>query len=266
MTPEEALSSIVAEFPFEGYMNRGTMDACMNIAGVVSRHLGPGSRILDFGCGPCDKTAVLKLMGYDCHGCDDMRDEWHKRSGVMEKIVSFTAKAGIDFRVTDGGLPEYEKGWFDMIMLNDVLEHLHSSPRDVLNSLLEFAKPEGFLLVTVPNAVNIRKRVDVLFGRTNMPRYEEYYWYPGEWRGHIREYVRNDLEELAGYLDLEIVELRSCDHMLQKLPGYAHGAYRMFTGIFRDCKDSWLLLAKKKAGWAARVFPDPAGGAAGISV
>ena len=139
-----------------------------------------------------------------------------------------------------------------MIMLHDVLEHLHDSPRDLLNDLLELAKPDGLLFVTVPNAVNIRKRIAVVFGKTNLPRFEGYYWYPESWRGHIREYVRGDLVKLCEYLNLEVLELRGCDHMLEKLPRRIRRAYLLVTSIFRGWKDSWLLVARKRQGWSAK--------------
>jgi hypothetical protein len=108
------------------------------------------------------------------------------------------------------------------------------------------------LFVTVPNAVNIKRRIDVLFGKTNMPRFQGYYWYPGTWRGHIREYVRNDLVELSEYLNLEVLELRGCDHMLDKLHSSLRPAYLLLTSIFRGWKDSWLLVARKRGGWSAK--------------
>ena len=77
-----------------------------------------------------------------------------------------------------------------MVMLNHVVEHLHDFPRDLLNDLLTLVKPSGLLFITVPNAGNVRKRLDLLRGKTNLPPYEGYYWYPGRWRGRglgIRE-------------------------------------------------------------------------------
>jgi 2-polyprenyl-3-methyl-5-hydroxy-6-metoxy-1,4-benzoquinol methylase len=256
MIVEEAIQRTIEAFPFDGYMlpeKDKEKGAYSNIAKTVLRYLEPGSRILDFGCGPCDKTAVLQHLGFRCSAYDDLEDDWHQISGNREKIISFANECGIDFKLATTKIDAlFQKNSFDMIMLNDVLEHLHDSPRDLLNDLLELLKSNGLLFVTVPNAVNIRKRIDVLFGRTNLPRFEGYYWYPGAWRGHIREYVRNDLVLLSEYLDCEILELRGCDHMLQKLPGSIRPAYLLVTSIFPDFKDSWLLVASKKENWAPK--------------
>lgn len=254
MTIDEALRRVTEEFPFEGHMApEGSMrGAIPSIAKTALRYLQPGSAILDFGCGPCGKTAVLQFLGFRCSAYDDLQDDWHQIPGNREKILSFVKNCGIDFKQANGGLLPFEKNSFDMIMLHDVLEHLHDSPRDLLNDLLELAKPEGLLFVTVPNAVNMRKRIDVLAGRTNLPRFESYYWYPGSWRGHIREYVKNDLVRLSEYLNLEVLELRGCDHMLQTLPRISRPAYLFATRILRGWKDSWLLVARKRRGWAPR--------------
>ena len=139
-----------------------------------------------------------------------------------------------------------------MVMLHDVLEHLHGSPRDLLNDLLELTTPGGLLFVTVPNAANIKKRIELLFGRTNMHDFASYYWYPGPWRGHNREYVHNDLVELSAYLDLDVLELRGCDHMLQKVPGVVRPAYLPATRFLQGWKDSWLQVAKRRARWSPR--------------
>jgi SAM-dependent methyltransferase len=254
MTVEEAIQRTEAAFPFSGYMTPGGgkgPGAYSNIGLTVLRHLKPGSTILDFGSGPCDKTAVLQFLGYRCTAYDDLQDDWHRLSDNREKIISFATSCGIDFRLAGGGLP-FDKNSFDMIMLHDVLEHLHESPRDLLNDLLEFAKPGGLLFVTVPNAVNIRKRIDVLVGRSNLPRFEGYYWYPGTWRGHIREYVQNDLMQLSEYLNLEVVELHGCDHMLHKLPGPMRSTYLGVTRVFQGWKDSWMLVARKRPDWVPR--------------
>ena len=249
---EESISRVEKIFPFARYMQEKTV-TYKNIAETVVRHLEKGGIILDFGSGPCDKTAVLQLLGYSCFACDDLMDNWHKIGENRERIIFFSKKCGICFERTQGGLPSFSKGTFDMIMLHDVLEHLHDSPRDLLNDLLEFLKPGGLVFVTVPNAANIRKRIHLLCGETNLPDFDTFFWSPGPWRGHVREYVRSDLILLSRYLDLQVLELRSCDHMLEKLSaGIIRSIYLVATHFFRGWKDSWLLVARKPEHWIPR--------------
>jgi hypothetical protein len=57
---------------------------------------------------------------------------------------------------------------------------------------MQRVKPGGYLYVTVPNLVDIRKRIAVVFGKTNLGPFELYYWAPIPFRGHIREFTRDD--------------------------------------------------------------------------
>ena len=248
---DQAIQRTIKEFPFEGYMtkNETAKHVYRDIASTVLRYLQPGSSILDFGCGPCDKTAVLQYLGFHCSAYDDLQDGWHKVPGNREKMLSFTKKCGIDFVEAGDAMLPFQKQSYDMVMLHHVLEHLHNSPRDLIKDLLDLVKPEGLIFITVPNAVNIRKRIDVLRGSTNLPQFEGYYWNPGSWRGHIREYVRDDLVKLSEYLGLDVLHIRGCDHMIEKVPAIGRPAYLLATRIFQGWKDSWSLVARKRPGW-----------------
>jgi len=245
---DRAIHVARSRFPFEGYMESAE-DAYRNVARAVLKHLPPGGKILDFGCGPCDKTAVLQALGFVCSGYDDLDDDWHHLDGNRQKILSFARESGIDFRLADGGAFPFDMHSFDMIMMHGVLEHLKESPRDLLNDLLELLKPGGLLFVTVPNAVNIRKRIHVLLGRTNLPAFDLYYWSPSPWRGHIREYTKGDLLQLSRNLGLHVLELRGCHHMLRKIPQALRPAFRVLTAVFSGWRDSWVLVARKPPDW-----------------
>ncbi len=254
LSPDQAIKKIADIFPFPSYMSRryDIRNAYLNIADTVMRYLRPGAKILDFGSGPCDKTAVLQILGYQCSAWDDLQDDWHKREGERNKILAFAHTLGIDFRLANQSKFSFRPEAFDMVMMHDVLEHLHDSPRDLLNDLLSLCKPRGYLFITVPNAANIRKRIDLLFGKTNYQRYELYYWYPNPWRGHIREYVKDDLVQLSKYLNVEILEIRGCDHMLVRIPKWAQRLYCTATDCFKGLKDSWSLVVRKEANWVAK--------------
>ena len=193
-------------------------------------------------------------MGLSVQLCDDLLDDWHMIGNNREKILTFAQKINIPYKITKDNKFSFKKFEFDMVMMHDVLEHLHNSPCSLLNDLLECVKPEGYLFLTVPNAVNLRKRISVLFEKTNLPAFDSYYWYPGIWRGHIREYVKSDLIELSSYLNMEILELRSCHHMLRVLPVFTRQFFFFLTYIFPGFRDSWLLVAKKKPNWKPKKY------------
>lgn len=251
MTIEQAIKQVESRFPFENYLEHQA-DGQYSVAETILRHLPAGATILDFGSGPCDRTAVAQVLGYKCSAADDLNDEWHRAGGNREKIIAFAKQEGINFELTAGNQLPFSGETFDMVMLHDVLEHLHDSPRDLLNDLLTLLKPGGLLFVTVPSAVNIRKRLDVLRGKTNLPNYEAYYWSPGPWRGHVREYTRGDLQMLAAFLALEVVELKNCHHMLHRLSPRLRPIYRAVTALFPGWSDSLSLVARKPMNWQPR--------------
>lgn len=252
MNTQEAIGLLTTKFPFQTYTESaaiGTNGVYVNVAETVLKNLPVGSKILDFGCGPCDKAAILQFLGFQLTGYDDLQDDWHKISDNKERILSFAEESGIDFFLAvDDKLP-FEKNSFDMVMLHDVLEHLHDSPRELLNDLLDVVRPGGLIFITVPNVVNIRKRIDVLFGNTNLPKFELFYWYPSRWRGHVREYAKDDLLQLSKFLDLEIIDINGCDHLLTRLPAFVRPFYLFVTGFFPGWKDTWRLVARKKKDW-----------------
>ncbi|GAB4278679.1 MAG: hypothetical protein Kow0029_22160 [Candidatus Rifleibacteriota bacterium] len=241
---ERFIAAMRKDFPFPEKLPVGDY-SYLNVCKIVNTCINPGAEILDFGSGPCDKTVVLSKMGYKCYACDDLNDNWHKESNNRNLIMEFARINNVNFRLVQNSIPDFADGKFDMIMLHDVIEHLHESPKNLLERLKSFLKPGGYFFITVPNAVNIRKRLAVLFGRTNLPPFDEYYSYQGIWRGHIREYVKDDLVKLCRNLGLEKVELRGCDNMLEKVPRILHRPYLAFTNVFDGLKDSLLLLAKK---------------------
>ena len=245
MTNEEALEWLKARFPFKDYIDNNTAPY-FTVGDVVRKYLNPGDRLFDLGSGPCDKTAIAQAMGVQCTAVDDLADDWHKAGDNIKRIEEFADQAGISF---SREFKPLQPDTFDMIMMNDVLEHIHDSPRELLVELVKGLKTDGHLFVSVPNLANIRKRLDLLRGRTNLARYPLYYWYKGVWRGPQREYVRNDLVQMCDYLGVEIVELYTVHHMLQNLTPALHPVYKFVTAIFPDWRDTWVLVARKPVSW-----------------
>jgi SAM-dependent methyltransferase len=251
---QQAWDRLVTRFPFPGYLGPlrpGTED----VARTVSHYLPVGSRVLDFGAGPADKTAVLATLGYACTAMDDLNDEWHVRGLARQMILDFAADMGVEFIPLDGK-PAPSVAEFDMVMLHSVLQHLHESPRDLLVGLVQRIRTGGYLFITVPNHVNLRKRLAVLRGRTSHAPYVLYYWYPGQWRGYVREYTRGDCKELAKALGLELVEVRGVHHMLHRLPPWVRPVYVAASRLMPSTRDTWLMVARKPAGWTAKVELD----------
>jgi SAM-dependent methyltransferase len=245
---QEAIAELAATFPFEGYFRPG-LESHAAVAREISSRLPRGSNVLDIGCGPADKTAVLSHLGYRCTGIDDFNDPWHRAGSNFDRMRTFASNAGVRvLERTGDGLP-FVDGRFDAVIVCDVIEHLHESPRILLADALRVLRADGLLLVTVPNAANLRKRLHLAMGRSNYPPYAQFFWNEGPWRGHVREYVWDDLAQLARHLALDDARISGCHHMLGVLPRWARPLYTAATGILPGARDSLMLVAHKPACW-----------------
>ena len=253
---EAGWRDINESFPFENYINPARKSGYFDMVKKVAKWSGTDVHVLDFGAGPCDKTALFAKAGMRVTAFDTLNDSWVRKDNNRQKILDFASSLGIDYLLpnSDDEMP-WRKKTYDVIMSHDVLEHFHSSPRIILNKLLENLRPGGLLVTTVPNAANLRKRLHLLVGKTNYNRYDYFYWYPGAWNGHVREYVANDLVLLNKYLKLEQVELSSYHLQLDALPKFLRTPFKVGSCLMPGVRDSWMLVSKKPENWLSQVKP-----------
>ncbi|MFO0826425.1 MAG: methyltransferase domain-containing protein, partial [Gemmataceae bacterium] len=106
----------------------------------------------------------------------------------------------------DGGLVGAKRALgekkFDLILLQDVLEHLRS-PDQMLQDCKRYCKPSGRVIVSVPNVANITVRLGLLFGSFDYrPR--------GILdRTHLRFFTRKTARQLLESAGYEVIEQRS---------------------------------------------------------
>jgi len=248
---KEGFNSLKAIYPISDYI--GSKSGYSFIANLTSRFLPSGGRILDLGCGGMDKTGLLALMGYEMHAADDFQDPWHLRDDNLKKLKSFAKELGITITVQDIGnyKLDYPENYFDGCMINDVIEHLHESPKDLLNNAGRWLREGGVLLVTMPNSVNLRKRLSVLLGRSNYPSVEMFYENIGHWRGHVREYTLAEQEYILRKNGFSVLFSGTYHAMLEaKLKsGFAKYAYLAVCRLLPTLRDSLATVAQKPSGW-----------------
>ena len=254
---DAAWHKINQNFPFEGYVKEGRKSGYQDMVKKIAKWSGTDVSVLDFGAGPCDKTAMFSLSGMRVTAFDTLEDAWHKLEGNKEKILDFSKQMGIEYCLPTAENPlPFLENQYDVLMSHDVVEHLHSSPRVLLNKLLQCVKPGGILAITVPNAANLRKRIHLMMGKTNYNKFDYFYWYPGMWNGHVREYVYNDLFQLNEYLGLELLELSAYSLQLDVLPKYARKPFHLLTTLAPGVRDSWMLISRKPEDWQPLFAPN----------
>jgi SAM-dependent methyltransferase len=114
---------------------------------------------------------------------------------------------GPDHRAADGdhyeldlndvlrpGGPRADLPRYDVIVMAEVIEHVHTAPEAVLGYLRAHLAEGGVLALQTPNAVSLPKRIKMIFG---LNPYERLRLDPGN-PGHFREYTLTELLSVAG--------------------------------------------------------------------
>jgi methionine biosynthesis protein MetW len=128
------------------------------LAELLGRHLVPGTRVIDVGCGD-GGTAGAWIQA---HGCAYVGVD------VSETAVRVARERGLDARVIENAkaLP-FEDGSFDAAVCLDVFEHLFE-PELVAADIARVLRPGGLLIAATPNVAYWRRRIELaVFGRFN---------------------------------------------------------------------------------------------------
>jgi len=111
-----------------------------------------GARVLDLGCGRGLLAAELAKKGCIVHGVDNL------------ELAEAPSLAGFTRHDLDQGPPALDLAGFDVVLMLDILEHLHS-PEAFLAELRRLpgaTKPQ--ILVSVPNIAFLPLRLRLLLG------------------------------------------------------------------------------------------------------
>ena len=112
-----------------------------------------GFRALDFGCGNGALVFTARQAGIDAYGAETYYDG--ARPQDLELVRAFDPETTYVRTIDDGRLP-FPDEWFDLVVANQVFEHIH----DLDAAAREFArvlKPGGSLLSIFPTSGVIRE-------------------------------------------------------------------------------------------------------------
>jgi SAM-dependent methyltransferase len=126
---------------------------------IVMRFVGPGTRVLDVGCGPGGFTAVLAETAGETVGLD-VSESWVDAANRTFEARGSKARAVLG----SGAALPFEVASFDVVTLIDVLHHL-DEPKSVLAETRRVLRPGGRLLVFEPNKLNPLLTALCLFDR-----------------------------------------------------------------------------------------------------
>jgi SAM-dependent methyltransferase len=173
---------------------------------LVQRFAPPGSVVCDIGGGLGLFSPGIATLGYRSILVDDFRDSVNQR--FDDAVFAAHRKWGVEIvsRNIVAEPLDFEAGSLDVVTSFDCLEHLHHSPRQLLHALKRALKPNGVMILSVPNCCNARKRISMLAGSYHWSAIRDWYE-PEVFRAHVREPNISDLRYICDDLRMKIISI-----------------------------------------------------------
>ena len=149
----------IRKFPeFQEYFIHYPIKRSRGSSHVMAREaVGSGNTVLDVGCGKGFFAEQIAEQGNEVHGVDCLAP-----AEVSSALKSYH-QADL-FNGLGAARQAYAHGVFDRILFLDVLEHL-PRPEILLDEVRPLLKPDGQVVVSVPNVANFSVRLMLLFGK-----------------------------------------------------------------------------------------------------
>lgn len=171
-------------------------------------------RVLDIGCGDGETLNRLRKYGYYTYGID-----------FSKKAVDFAVK---QYRLRNLKVGNFEKSnypnnFFDVIILNHVIEHL-SDPRKTIKKINMILKPGGLLLITTPNKTSFNA---IVFRQ---------YWFHLDSPRHLCLYDKNLISSLLKQSgNFKVKKINYCPtsySLLKSWEYYKNKQFPLYLGLF----------------------------------
>lgn len=124
--------------PFGNYKMQRIIEILRQLNNITKKLKNP--KILDFGCGDGRSIPVWGLIG-EAHGFD-----------LSEEAMKIAAEnfPTFDFKYGDACNSDYAKGFYDIVISQEVVEHINDQSK-YIDECYKLLKKDGFLILTTPN-------------------------------------------------------------------------------------------------------------------
>ena len=172
---------------------------------VLDRH-GTRAAVCDLGGGIGLFTPVCARAGLRAVLVDDFLDGVNAHHDAS--ALPIHRECGVGIVATDALAPalDFPVESFDAVTAFETIEHWHGSPRVLLRKAVSWLKAGGHLIISMPNCVDLKRRIMVPLGRGAWSSFEDWYAEPA-FRGHVREPDTDDLRRIASDLGLTDVQI-----------------------------------------------------------
>lgn len=191
-----------------------------------------GSRVLEIGCGSGKLSNLLTIWKRCKVYCID-------KDPVCSPFAKGKCIEILNMDIENSKLP-YEDGYFDHIILVNVLEHM-TNPKKVLMDLKKYLSENGSLIYSVPNIVNWHSRMTIFLGKfeyTDGTVFDS---------NHLRFFNLKSAKNLAigaGYHIVWLDVTPSLYFYKKKLNFLWYHLAKAWKNLFAD---EFLILAKKES-------------------
>jgi len=163
---------------------------------IIAEWIGPGSRILDLGCGDGRLLAALARQ----HGASGYGVEIDP-----ENIIKCIANGiNVVHSNLDDGLADFEDNSFDYVIMTQTIQAVRYPDR-LLQEMLRIGR-EG--IVTFPNMGHWKCRVQLAFGRMPVTRHLPDPWYNTP---NIHICTISDFEDYCNHENIDILQRTTVD-------------------------------------------------------
>ncbi len=149
-----------------------------------------GKKVLDVGCSTGLRAKWLR----------EHRNCWVAGIEIDPDMAALAAERCNSLQIADlDALPPlpHPDSFFDVLVFGDVLEHLKDPPGLVVQ-LMKYMRPDGIVVISIPNFVFLDIRLRILFGQF---RYTKKGILDGT---HLRFYTRRTLREMLEQCGLSV--------------------------------------------------------------
>jgi 2-polyprenyl-3-methyl-5-hydroxy-6-metoxy-1,4-benzoquinol methylase len=181
-------------------------------------------------------------------------EEYDYYYGAFDDLKAFLESQDVEVWAADFTKPLAEASTrrFTFVTNMAMLEHLPSSPKQLMDNLRACVQDQGIVIVEVPNIAYWPTRLRALRGQSVHQSYDLYYGSEPPFMGHHREYTAAELRDLLGWSGFTIEAINGHNYSLTLREGglrgrlYVFVMYMWLTLLFPGCREVLTATARPR--------------------
>lgn len=164
----------------------------------LQRYSTKGSQILEVGSIPLILTIAINELGYKIQGIDISPERF-------QSVIS-VHKLDIQKQDIEKERFNFESNQFDIVIFNELFEHLRINPIHTMSEVFRVLKPNGILMLSTPNFMSWRNIESlVMYNKGRAEIYNEYSKLQKLGHmGHVRLYTYVEIADFLGIIGFEV--------------------------------------------------------------